>query len=151
MGVPKSWGYPGRSLDGWFRKIPLKWMITGGTSISGNLHIYILWIYHTYVYMYVYIFTEWESRPNPNYLPVTWTCWLCFSLWFFRGLPINAMLSHVYGSTEGLPIDYPPSSIATENPPFLLLILDVPMKTSISGGHCYPLVNVYIAMENPHF
>jgi hypothetical protein len=61
------------------------------------------------------------------------------------------MLSHVYGSTEGLPIDYPSSSIATENPPFLLLILDVPMKTSISGGHCYPLVNVYIAMENPHF
>ena len=31
----------GTPIYGWFvRKIPLKWMMTGGTPISGNLQIY---------------------------------------------------------------------------------------------------------------
>ena len=29
-----QWGFP--KMDGWWWKIPLKWMMTGGTPISGN-------------------------------------------------------------------------------------------------------------------
>ena len=46
-------GYP--QLAGWFllRKIPLKWMMTRGTPILGNLHIYIY--IHIYIHIYIYI------------------------------------------------------------------------------------------------
>ena len=38
MGISINGGTP---IAGWFIswKIPLKWMMTGGTPISGNLHI----------------------------------------------------------------------------------------------------------------
>ena len=40
LGVSWKWGYP---IAGWFLlgKIPLKWMMTGGTAISGNHQIYL--------------------------------------------------------------------------------------------------------------
>ena len=55
-----KWGYP--KMDGFQRTILLKWMMTGGTTSLGNLHIYIyiytyIYIYiHIYIHIYIYIF-----------------------------------------------------------------------------------------------
>jgi len=49
-----KWEYP--KINGYGKTI-YKWMMTGGTPISGNLHIYNTIIYNIIIYnIYVYIY-----------------------------------------------------------------------------------------------
>ena len=87
---PRSseWRHPPKS-DGYEWKIPLKWMMTGGTPIVGNIHMYVcIYIYVCmYVRMYVCIFINqpmgiWNIRGSPkcrfhtkSWSNMTWIIW----------------------------------------------------------------------------